>query len=119
MKEIDFKALNFTVLGKACEYEGDLRLRGDAMICSRVLGSLTMLDESKLVIEREAYIEGSIYCKDIEVFGEVNGSINASGKLTVRSSAKVSGKISAANMSIYPGAILNMEGSTQSQESQA
>ena len=48
--------------------------------------------------------------KDIEVFGVVNGSINSAGSLIIRSSAKVYGNIHAQNMSIYPGAILNIEG---------
>lgn len=116
MNETEFKRLGFTVLGKDCEYEGDLRLRGDAIIDSKLVGSLTMLDESKLVIERDASIEGSIYCKDIEVFGNIEGSISASGSLTVRSSGRVSGKVTAANLSVYPGAVLNIEGSAEAKE---
>lgn len=117
MNENDFKAINFSVLGKGCEYEGDLRLRGDATVNCKVLGSISIMDDSKLVIEREAYVEGSIYCKDVEIFGEVNGSIIASGSMVVRSSGKVSGKIAAGSMSIYPGAILNIEGSAEEVES--
>lgn len=113
MNENDFKSLHFTILGKECEYEGDIRLKGDAMVNCRVLGSIAMVDDSKLVIERDAYIEGNIYCKDIEIFGEVNGTLNASGSMVVRSSGKVSGKVSAASMSVYPGAILNIEGSAE------
>lgn len=110
MIEQDFRKLNFSVLGQGCEYEGDIKLKGDSIIDCKITGSITMLDDSKLIIERDAYIEGTIYCKDIEVFGELNGTVNASGSLTVRSSGKVSGKISAANLSVYPGAVLNIEG---------
>lgn len=111
MKENDFKSLSFTVLGRDSEFEGDIKLRGDAMINSRLIGTVTMQDDGNLVIERNAYVEGAIYCKDVEVFGEVNGTINAAGSLVVRSSGKVSGKVSAASMSVYPGALLNAQGS--------
>ncbi|MEX0797901.1 MAG: polymer-forming cytoskeletal protein [Bacteriovoracaceae bacterium] len=113
MNESDFKSLNFTILGKNSEYEGDLRLSGDTVINCKVYGTISILDGSQLVLEREAYVEGSIYCKDIEVFGEINGSVNAAGSLVVRSSGKVSGNITAANMSVYPGALLNIEGHTE------
>lgn len=110
MNESDFKSLNFSVLGKGCEYEGDLRLSGDTVVNCKIFGTITILDGAKLTLERNAYVEGSIYCKDIEVFGELNGSVNASGSLVVRSSGKISGKIAANNMSVYPGALLNIEG---------
>lgn len=109
MLEKDFQSLRFTVLGKDCEYEGDVRLRGDAIVDCKYLGAITMLDDSMLTIERDAYVEGSIYCKDAEIFGEVKGDVNASGSLTLRSSAKVSGKVSAGSLSVYPGATLNIE----------
>lgn len=114
MEEKDFKSLRFTVLGKDCEYEGDIRLRGDAIVNCKLTGTITMLDgDSKLTIERSAEVEGSIYCQDAEIFGEVKGSISAAGSLVVRSSAKVSGKVSAAGLSVYPGAVLNIEGSAE------
>ncbi len=116
MNQTDFKHLSFTILGKDCEYEGDLRLRGDAIVDSKVIGSIVMLDEGKLVVERDASIEGSIYCQDIEVFGNIEGSISATGSLTVRSSGRVSGKVSSANLSVYPGAVLNIEGSAEAKE---
>ncbi|MCO4752862.1 MAG: polymer-forming cytoskeletal protein [Bacteriovoracaceae bacterium] len=113
MKESEFKSLNFTMLGKGSEYEGDLRLSGDTVVNCKILGTLTILDGSKLTIEREAMIEGSIYCKDVEIFGEVSGSISAAGSMVVRSSGKVSGNIEAKNLSVYPGALLNIEGRAQ------
>ncbi len=116
MKESDFKSLNFTLLGKNSEYEGDLRISGDTVVNCKVIGTLTILDGAKLTLERDASIEGSIYCKDIEIFGEVKGSITAAGSMTVRASGKVSGIINAQNLSVYPGAILNIEGKAQDQD---
>lgn len=114
MNELTFKSLEFTLIGKDCEYTGDIKTKGDTIFNGKVKGSITVMDNSKIVIERDAYIEGNIYCKDIEVFGIVNGSINSAGSLTIRSNAKVFGNIHAQKMSIYPGAVLNIEGHAES-----
>lgn len=114
MNEGSFKSLEFTLMGKYCEYEGDIKIKGEAIINCKIKGSITVTDNSKITIERDAQIEGNIYCQDIEVFGTINGSINSQGSLTVRSNAKVYGNIHAQQLSIYPGAILNIEGHAES-----
>jgi cytoskeletal protein CcmA (bactofilin family) len=116
MKEIDFKKQNYTVIGINNSIEGELKLTGDALIHSSVRGTITMFQEGTLILERDSKFEGTIYCNDIEVFGEVKGTIKANGKLTVRSSASISGNIQAKQMSVYPGAILNIEGHTDDED---
>lgn len=116
MQENSFKSLEFTLLGKNCEYDGDIRVKGETIINCYLKGSVTMLDDSKITIERDAVVEGNIYCKDIEVFGTVNGAINANGSLTVRSNAKIFGNVHSEKLSIYPGAILNIEGHSEAPE---
>ena len=116
MNELSFKSLEFTLIGKDCEYTGDIKTKGDAIFNGKLKGSITVMDDSKIVIERDAFIEGNIYCKDIEVFGTIEGAINSTGSLTVRSNAKVFGNIHASKMSIYPGAIVNIEGHAQANE---
>jgi cytoskeletal protein CcmA (bactofilin family) len=117
MKEINFKNLNYTVLGANNKIVGDLEMQGDTIIHSQIEGTITIKDTSNLIIERKAKIDGTIYCHDVEVFGKVFGNIYAEGKLTIRSSAEVSGVIKAKKLSIYPGAILNMEAHAENEES--
>ena len=69
MNELDFKKLNFSVFGRNCELEGDLKLYGDTLITCNVSGNIHMIDDGKLTIERGSNISGEIYCHDIEVFG--------------------------------------------------
>jgi cytoskeletal protein CcmA (bactofilin family) len=116
MKELDFKKQNYTVIGINNSIEGELKLTGDAIIHSSIKGTITMFQEGTLILERNSSFEGTIYCNDIEVFGEVKGTIKANGKLTIRSSASISGNIQAKQMSVYPGAILNIEGHTDDNE---
>lgn len=112
MQESDFRKLHFSLLGKNSELEGDFKFSGDILINCIVKGNITMVDGGKITLEREARLEGNIYCQDIEVFGEIHGSVDAAGTMMIRSSAIVSGTIHAKNLSIFPGATINMEGHT-------
>lgn len=117
MQESNFKDLNFSILGKKSNFTGKFNFSGDTLLNCQINGDITMLDNGKLTLERETIFEGNIYAGDIEVFGKVYGSITASGTLSIRSSAEISGVMKAKKMSIYPGAIVNMDGHT-SEETQ-
>lgn len=112
MIENDFKNLNFTVIGKDSNLEGDLKFSGDTLISGRVTGTLTIQNDAKLTLERQGSFEGTIFCHDLEVFGEIKGTVNASGTLSVRSGASVSGIVNAQRLSVFPGAIINIDGHT-------
>lgn len=113
MDDKRFKDLNFSLLGKNSHLNGEFSFQGDTYLNCKVEGKITMKDTGKVTIERGAEVNADIYCHDIEVFGEFAGSINASGTLTARSSAKISGLIKANSISIFPGAEINMEGHTE------
>lgn len=110
--ENDFKQLNYNILGTKTGLEGDFKLQGDTIIAGKFNGTITVLDDSKIILERDSVTSGQFFCHDIEVFGKFEGNIQSTGTLTVRSSGVISGKIKAKKMSIYPGAILNIEGET-------
>lgn len=112
MLEKDFKHLSYNVLGAHTIFEGELKLTGDTLISGKVTGSIVVVDKSKITLERCSEVEGDIYGHDIEILGNFSGSLKASGILTIKSSGKVSGKIQANQLNIFPGAIINMEGST-------
>ena len=116
MLETEFKKLNFSILGKNTSLEGDFKFEGDTLINGSLKGTITMVDQSKIIFERDSHVTAQLYCHDVEVFGSFSGSINASGTLIVRSSAVLSGKIKASKLSIYPGAKVNMEGETQADQ---
>lgn len=111
MKESNFKTYNFSLLGAHSHFEGELNFEGDVIIAGHLKGTIN-IKNGKLTLERTSQIEGTIYCEDIEVFGNFSGAINSSGVTSIRSSAVVSGNIKAKRLSIFPGAQLNMEGET-------
>lgn len=113
MNDQDFRQFHYNVLGVKSRVVGDLILSGDAIITSAVEGSIEVLDQGKLVLERGSFVKGKIKALDVEIFGEVQGEIECSGLVSIRSSAHVTGTIKSARLVVYPGAIVEMSASSQ------
>lgn len=109
----DFKDFNYNVMGSRSRITGDLVLSGDAIINSYIEGSIEVKDQGKLVLERGSFVKGKIIAVDLEIFGTVEGEIECSGLLSIRSSAQVQGQIKSGRLVIYPGAIVEMNASAQ------
>jgi cytoskeletal protein CcmA (bactofilin family) len=106
ISEDEFKKFQYNVLGANSSIRGDLVLTGDAIITSCVEGSIEVRDHGKLVLERGSSIKGKINAIDLEIFGNVDGEIEATGLVAIRSSAFVTGSIKAGRLVIYPGAVV-------------
>ena len=119
MDDNRFRNLNFSLLGKQSHLNGDFSFQGDTFINCQVEGKISMQDNGKITIERGAVVKADIFCHDIEVFGQFEGTINANGTLTARSSAVISGLVNAKQISIFPGADINMEGHTETEQPEA
>jgi cytoskeletal protein CcmA (bactofilin family) len=109
----DFKQFHYNVLGVKSKVIGNLSLSGDAIIISYVEGSIEVIDSGKLVLERGSFVKGKIKAIDLEIFGQVEGEIECSGVVSIRSSAQVTGSIKSARLVIYPGAIVEMTANSQ------
>ena len=116
IKDQDFRDFHYNVLGAKSKFVGDLVLCGDAIITSEIHGSLEIKDEGKLVLERGSFIKGKIKAIDLEIFGKVEGDIECSGLVSIRSSAEVIGTIRSGRLVIYPGAIVEMSAVSQNSE---
>lgn len=112
MNDQDFKDFNYNVLGAKSRVKGDLVLYGDAIINSHVEGSIEVQEHGKLILERGSSVNGRIKAFDLEIFGTVEGLIECSGTVSIRSSARVQGEIRSGNLVIYPGAIVEMKASS-------
>ncbi|HXH30483.1 MAG TPA: polymer-forming cytoskeletal protein [Bacteriovoracaceae bacterium] len=111
--ETDFREFQYNVLGAKSRIVGDLILHGDAIVNSEIEGSIEVRGEGKLILERGSHVTGRIKAFDIEVFGTVVGDIDCPGLVAIRSSARIQGSIKSGRLVIYPGAIVEMEISTQ------
>ena len=109
----DFKDFHYNVLGAKSRITGDLVLAGDAIINSQVEGSIEVLGQGKLILERGSFVKGKIKAIDLEIFGTVDGEIECSGLVSIRSSAEVKGIIKSGRLVIYPGAVVEMNATSQ------
>jgi cytoskeletal protein CcmA (bactofilin family) len=113
MNDQDFKEFNYNVLGAQSKITGDLVLTGDTIVNSHVEGSIVIKEKGKLVLERGSFVKGKIFAIDLEIFGSVDGEIECSGLVSIRSSAQVQGQIKSGRLVIYPGAVVEMNASSQ------
>lgn len=104
----DFKDFHYNVLGAKSQIVGNLVLCGDAIVNSHIEGSIEVQEAGKLVLERGSFVKGKIKAIDLDIFGQVEGDIDCSGLVSIRSSATVSGSIKSGRLVIYPGAIVEM-----------
>lgn len=116
MDDTDFKDFNYNVLGAKSVFTGDIVLAGDTIINSHIEGSIEVKDQGKLILERGSFVKGKIKALDLEIFGTVEGEIECSGLVSIRSSAHVQGQIKSGRLVIYPGAVVEMSASSQSEK---
>lgn len=109
----DFRQFHYNVLGVKSKVIGHLVLSGDAIITSHIEGSIEVLESGKLVLERGSFMKGKIKAIDLEIFGQVEGEIECSGTVSIRSSAQVTGSIKSSRLVIYPGAVVEMTADSQ------
>ena len=76
---------------------GDIKTKNDIRIDGIIKGKI--ITSGRLVVGNTAKIEGNIDC--------CNGDIQASGTVSLKSSAKVIGNIVSSVLSIEPGVIFN------------
>lgn len=111
---IDLKNQTFSYVGRGGKQVGEFTFLGNTHLNSIIQGKITVEGDSLLTIEKFAEINGEIECHNLELFGVFSGEIHSSGKVVIHPTATVSGKIFAKNFSIFPGAVVNIDGETKS-----
>ncbi len=94
-----------TVIGKSVIIRGELSGNEDLYIDGDVEGTVT-LPESRLTIGPNARVRADLSVRDVIVFGQLTGNIQATGRVDLRQSAVVKGDILAGRLSIEESAVL-------------
>ena len=110
--ETDLKHQDFSFFGKDSKLNGEFCLAGTTHIAAELEGNLYMENNAPLYIDRSGSFKGNIECHDIEVHGQIDGSIKSTGKIVVHPSAHIEGKITSKHLIIFPGANINVDGHT-------
>lgn len=95
------------VISKGAEIEGKFSSKEDLRLDGRIIGEVDCTN--RIVMGESGYVKGIIKANEAVIMGEVDGDLEISGSLTLKSTAKIKGNIVAKLMSVDEGAIYNGE----------
>lgn len=87
--------------------QGDVVSQSDFRIDGKVIGNVRV--EGRLVVGKMASIEGEVHCINADVEGVLKGVITVKELLSLRSTARVSGKVSTKKLFVEPGAVFAVD----------
>lgn len=97
------------LIGPDAEIEGDIVFAGGLRIDGRVIGdvSVSNVNAGTLVIGNDARIEGDVRVSHVIVYGEVKGTIYATGLVDLRAQARMLGDVHYGSIEIQAGATMH------------
>ena len=94
-----------TVLGKSVTVRGEITGSEDLYVDGTVHGTVT-LTESRLTLGPAAQVNAELQVQDLVVFGKLEGTVVASGRVELRQTATVLGDVTASRLSIEDSAVI-------------
>lgn len=94
-----------TVIAKGVKIDGDFGGEGDMRIDGEVAGKLTV--GGLLTVGQEASVKAEVKAATASIAGKVEGNINVTDRIELKSSANIKGDLVAASLAIEPGAKLS------------
>ena len=101
-KEIE-PSNNINLISAGTKVSGDIESASGIRIDGHLKGKMSI--KGKVVIGSTGQIVGDVSCQLIEVSGKVNGNIQASELVSLKSSAIIQGEIITKKLAIEPGAV--------------
>jgi cytoskeletal protein CcmA (bactofilin family) len=91
-----------TVIGASVKVDGKFHGQGDILIEGQVSGSVKT--DKDVIIGRGAKVAANISAANVQIAGEVRGTLKVKGKLDLKDSARVIGDIDTETLAVAPGA---------------
>ena len=104
----------FTYIGKTSNLTGTFVFSGTTHLQGKLNGSVDIVNNAKITLEIGSITEGNLSCFDVDIYGEFSGEIKSKGLVTIYPTANINGKIIARALEILPGAVVNINGHTES-----
>lgn len=82
--------------------KGDIISHADFRLDGELIGNFQ--SKCKIVIGLAGSVTGDIVCKNADVEGKINGKVNVTEVLNVKSKASIHGEVSVGKLSVEPGA---------------
>jgi cytoskeletal protein CcmA (bactofilin family) len=96
-----------TYFGKNIKITGKVSGNGDLIILGEFEGEFDV--KGKLQIAEPAKINGTVKANDIQVKGNIQGTVTATEKIHLDSTAKVQGQVNSPRISVMEGALFDGE----------
>lgn len=84
---------------------GDITSKGFFRIDGTIDGNINT--PSKVVIGRTGVINGTLICENADIEGCIEGNLDVSGTLSLKSTARIKGEVVAGKLAVEPGATFN------------
>lgn len=106
---MEHQLINYHSIGPTLSIKGDLEIEGETLLFGSLEGNVQMNDESLFILENTGKMKGNFNGGDLIIRGEFEGNIKSIGKVTLLSSAKVTGQIESKSLEVAPGAQLQLK----------
>ena len=94
-----------SIIGPDLEIKGDINIKGDLLIYGTVQGNINC--EGIVTTSKESHINGNIITVSADISGVVSGDLEAKQKVSLSSTAKLEGSLSATILVVEEGATFN------------
>jgi len=91
-----------TIIGANVEIKGSLHNRGPIHVHGKVVGDI--VSDSIVVVGETAMVNGPITARQVDISGQVHGSITAEEQIELQPKSLVKGDLTTNRLSIKPGA---------------
>ena len=95
------------VISKGTDIEGKFASKENLRLDGKITGEVHCTN--RIVMGESGYVKGIIKANEAVIMGELDGDLIVSGALTLKSTAKIRGNITAKLMSVDEGAVYNGE----------
>ena len=113
MKSIDSN-VQYSKIDKSTVFNGSIKAKTDIRIDGILEGDVETV--GRVIIGKEASVEGKILCANADIEGVFKGNLTVSGTLSLKTGSNVEGEVFIQKLIVDSGAIFNANCSMHSEE---
>lgn len=92
-------------INEGTHLKGNIKSDGFFRIDGTVEGNIS--NPSKVVLGKTGVVSGHLNCENADVEGRIEGVVNITGTLTLKSTAHIEGEVTVGKLAVEPGAVFN------------
>ena len=100
----DADSRNTATIGKEVKVVGQIFTKEDLNVDGNVEGTIEATD-NKVTVGTTGRVQASVKAREVVIFGQVQGNVDAADRVDIRREAKLIGDITTARISIEDGAL--------------